>query len=75
MCTQTAALGDSVSVRFENPKQEIEKPGKDPDKDPDAPRRIGMLAEKYGVEALFISEDGNISMTKGMQEYFTEQTK
>lgn len=34
-----------------------------------------LLAEKYGVEALFISEDGNISMTKGMQEYFTEQTK
>ena len=34
-----------------------------------------LLAEKYGVEALFISEDGNISMTEGMQEYFTEQTK
>ncbi len=34
-----------------------------------------LLAEKYGVEALFILEDGNISMTEGMQEYFTEQTK
>ena len=34
-----------------------------------------LLAEKYGVEALFISEDGIISMTKGMREYFTEQTK
>ena len=34
-----------------------------------------LLAEKYGVEALFISEDGNISMTEGMREYFTEQTK
>ena len=34
-----------------------------------------LLADKYGVEALFISEDGNISMTEGMQEYFTEQTK
>ena len=33
------------------------------------------IAEKYGVEALFISEDGIISMTKGMREYFTEQTK
>ena len=33
------------------------------------------IAEKYGVEALFISEDGNISMTEGMREYFTEQTK
>lgn len=54
MCTQTVELGDIISVRFENPKQEIEKPGedpdKDPDKDPDAPRRIGMLAEKYGVD-------------------------
>ncbi|MCM1185689.1 MAG: FAD:protein FMN transferase [Lachnoclostridium sp.] len=29
------------------------------------------LAERYGVEALFVREDGSISMTEGMQSYFS----
>jgi thiamine biosynthesis lipoprotein len=31
------------------------------------------LLEKYDAEALFIDQDGNITMTEGMREYFKEK--
>ncbi|MGN8801305.1 SpaA isopeptide-forming pilin-related protein [Candidatus Merdisoma sp. HCP28S3_D10] len=49
-CTQMADVRGATALRFENPKQEIEKPGIVPDPNPEAPRHIGMLVQKYGVE-------------------------
>ena len=50
-CTQMADVRGVTELRFENPKQEIEQPGTDPNPtpNPDAPRRIGMLVQKYGT--------------------------
>lgn len=32
-----------------------------------------QLAEEYGAEALFVDEEGRITMTDGMREYFSQQ--
>lgn len=33
------------------------------------------LAEEYGAEALFVDEEGNLSMTEGMRQYFNESDR